>query len=207
MLVTIRLDYGAGHRSQASSRSTIFMPLPKLKLTKADLPPSPFPLPRSLFLFTCTSLLGSFLLFIISMLDLGYLSMWVNPCASLITIIYHVGVILIARRKRVPDAPSYFSTAIFSAYLLVFVWFIAFVLTLGVLVSSHGNTFKVGGLGQGPANVHTQRAQIFLTLYEMLVMGGMAVTGHAIVRKEGPNPEEWRNLESGDAAAGVSVEP
>jgi hypothetical protein len=172
------------------------MTLPKL--TKVDLPPSSFPLPRSLFLFTCASLLGSCLLFIISMLDLGYLSMWVNPCASIITVIYHIGVILIARRKRVPNAPSYFSTAIFSAYLMALVWFIGFILTLVVLVSGPGNAFKVVGLGQGAANVYTERAQIFLTLYELLVVGGMAVTGHAIVRKEGPDPEAWRNLETGE---------
>jgi len=129
---------------------------------------------------------------------LGYLSMWLNPCASLITMIYHVGVILIARRRRVPDAPSYFSTAIFSAYLLVLIWLIAFILTVVVLASGHVNGFKVEGLQQGAASVHTQRAQIFLTLYEMSVVGGMAVTGHAIVRKEGPDPEGWRNLESGE---------
>jgi hypothetical protein len=132
------------------------------------------------------------------MLDLGYLSMWLNPCASIFTIIYHVGVILIARRRRVPNAPSYFSTVILSAYLLFLVWFIAFILTIVVLATSYGKTFMVEGLRQGPATVHTERAQIFLTLYEMIVVGGMAVRGHAIVRREGPDPEQWRNLESGE---------
>lgn len=131
------------------------------------------------------------------MLDLGYLSMWFNPCASIITIIYHIAVILIARRKVVPNSPSYFSTAIFSAYIMVIMWFIAFILTVVVLATS-GNVFQMEVLRDGPANVHTQRVQIFLTLYEMLVVGGIAVTGHVIVWKEGPDPEGWRNLESGE---------
>ena len=147
------------------------MVVPKLIVTNADALPLSFSLPRSIFLFTCASLLGSCVLLIISMLDLGYLSMWVNPCASIITIIYHICVILISRRKRVPNAPSYFSTAIFSAYLLVIVWITAFILTTVVLVSSHGNAFRALGLQQGPASVYTHRAQIALTLYELLVVG------------------------------------
>jgi hypothetical protein len=174
------------------------------KTTKLDSLPSPFPLPRSLFFLTCASLLGSCALLIVSMLDLGYLSMWLNPCASVITVGYHVGVILIARRRRNPNAPSYFSTVIFSAYLLFLVWFIAFILTIVVLASSYGKAFMVEASRQGFATMHTQRAQIFLTLYEMLVVGGMALRGHAIVRREGPDPDQWRNLESGEVC-GLSV--
>ena len=96
-----------------------------------------------------------------------------------------------------PNSPSYFSTAIFSAYIMVIMWFIAFILTVVVLATS-GNVFQMEVLRDGPANVHTQRVQIFLTLYEMLVVGGIAVTGHVIVWKEGPDPEGWRNLESGE---------
>lgn len=79
---------------------------------------------------------------------------------------------------------------------MVIMWFIAFILTVVVLGS--GNAFQMEALRQGPASVHTQRVQVFLTLYETLVVGAMAVTGHAIVRKEGPDPEGWRNLESGE---------
>ena len=131
------------------------------------------------------------------MLDLGYLSMWFNPCASIITIIYHMGVLLIACRPRVPNAPSYFSTAIFSAYLLVVAWFIAFILTIVVLASHHVGSYQVADLRGLPANMHTQRLQVVLTFYEMVVLGGMALRGHAIVRKEGPDPGSWRNLENG----------
>jgi len=128
------------------------------------------------------------------MLDFGYLSMRLNPCISAYTLIYHIGVILIGFRKRTPHAPSYFSTAIFSGYLLTVVWFVAFILTIVVLASGHTPYYQVVWLrSQGlPVTVHTQRAQVFLTLYETAVVGGMALKGHSIVHKEGPDPHDWR---------------
>jgi len=184
------------------------MPLPKFDLTtrKVDLPSSPFPLPRSLFLITCASSLGACLILIVSMFDLGYLSMWFNPCASIVTLIYHAGVLLIARRPRVPDAPSYFSTAIFSAYLLVFAWLVAFILTTTVLASGHVGSYRVADLRGLPANVHSQRLQVFLTLYEMVAVAGMALKGHAIVLKEGSDPPGWR-YSGGDSETNVSTGP
>lgn len=200
-LSTTRVDvrFGAGHREQ--SELSTYMPLPKFELpvalSKVTLPPSPLPLPRSLFLFTCASLFGAWLLLIISILDLGYLSMWLNPPASVFTILYHIGVLLVSRRKRAADAPSYFSTTIFSAYLMSIVWLVAFILTIVVLASNR--YYSVEDLQhQGlPVTVHSQRVQVVLTLYEMLVVGGMAVKGHSIVEREGPDPFEWRNLENG----------
>ena len=76
---------------------------------------------------------------------------------------------------------------------MVIMWFVAFILTIVVLASS-AEIFQTEGLRGGPANVHTQRVQVFLTLYEMLVIGGIAVKGHVMVWKEGPDPEGWRNL-------------
>jgi hypothetical protein len=182
--------------------------LPELKFpdpVARRLPPSPLPLPRSLFLFTCASLFGSCLLLIISMLDLGYLSMWLNPCASIFTIIYHVGMLLISRRQRSETAPSYFSTTIFTGYLLTLVWFVAFILTVVVIASGHVEHYKVEWLRQHglPATVHSQRFQILLTLYQMFVVGGMAVKGHTIVEREGPDPYEWRNLEHNKVCSSV----
>lgn len=131
------------------------------------------------------------------MLDLGYLSMWLNPCASIFTIIYHIGMVLISRRKRNEEAPSYFSTTIFTGYLLALVWLVAFLLTVIVVASGRVEYFNVEWLRQQglPVTVHSQRLQIFLTLYQMFVVGGMAVKGHTIVRREGPDPSGWRNLE------------
>ncbi|KAF5387627.1 hypothetical protein D9615_000578 [Tricholomella constricta] len=177
-----------------------------MKLPRAELPaflkvqffpPSPLPIPRSIVLFTCASMPGACALLIVSMLDLGYLSMRLNPCISVYTLLYHIGVILIGRRKRTPEAPSYFSTAIFSGYLLTVVWLVALILTIVVLASGHMPYHQVAWLRQQglPVTVHSQRVQVFLTLYETLMVGGMTLKGHSIVHNEGPDPHDWRYAE------------
>jgi len=160
------------------------------------------PLPRSWFFFTCASLLGATALLIISMLDLGYLSMHLNPCVSLYTLLYHVGVILIARQRLNPDAPSYFSTAIFTGYLMAIVWMVAFVLTIVKLASSRnerGEYPEIAFLRQNglPVHVWTQRVQVVLTLYELVMVGGMAARGHGMVKVHGPDPPDWRYEDGG----------
>ncbi|KAF9464347.1 hypothetical protein BDZ94DRAFT_1256242 [Collybia nuda] len=204
---------GAGHRQQfkGAQRQRMPLKLPALELFNAVvqcLPSSPLPLPRSLFLFTCASLFGSCLLLIISMLDMGYLSMWLNPCASVFTIIYHIGTLLISRRKRTETAPSYFSTTIFTGYLLALIWLVAFILTTVVVALGHKEHYNVEGLRQEglPATVHSQRLQIFLTAYQMFMIGGMAVKGHSIVEREGPDPSEWRNVKPIEVEEGGSAE-
>ncbi|RDB19956.1 hypothetical protein Hypma_012739 [Hypsizygus marmoreus] len=175
------------------------MPAFKLKLPDAfsKAPKQPLALPRSLLILICLSLLGSCLTLVISMLDLGYLSMWLAPCVAIYTLIFHIGTILIARRPRVPDAPSYFSTAIFCGYLLALIWLVAFILTLLVLMSSQVAYHQVSYLQQHglPCTVHTQRIQVFLTVYEVVMVGGFAVKGHSIVESEGPDPHNWRYAE------------
>jgi len=176
-----------------------------MKLPRAELPaflaalfpPSPLPIPRSIILFTCASMPGACVLLIVSMLDLGYLSMRLNPCVSIYTLLYHIGVLLIGRRKRTPDSPSYFSTAIFSGYLLAVVWLVALILTIVVLASGHMPYYQVVWLRQQglPVTVHSQRVQVFLTMYEMVMVGGMALKGHSIVYYEGPDPHDWRYAE------------
>ena len=136
------------------------------------------------------------------MLDLGYLSMRLNPCVSLYTILYHIGVILIARQRLHPDAPSYFSTAIFTGYLLAIVWTVASVLTIVKLASSsngRGEYPEIAFLRQHglPVNVGTQRVQLVLVLYELFMVGGMAASGHAMVKKHGPDPPDWRYEDDG----------
>jgi len=176
------------------------MKLPRAELPaflKALFPPSPLPIPRSIVLFTCASILGACLLLIISMLDFGYLSMRLNPCVSVYTLVYHIGVILIGRRKRTPDKPSYFSTTVFSGYLLAIVWLVALILTIVVLALGHMPHmpyYQVAWLRQQglPVTVHSQRVQVFLTIYQTLVVGGMALKGHSIVHNEGPDPHDWR---------------
>ncbi|GLB34006.1 hypothetical protein LshimejAT787_0108900 [Lyophyllum shimeji] len=176
------------------------MKLPRAELPAflaAQFPPSPLPIPRSMILFTCASMPGACVLLIVSMLDLGYLSMRLNPCVSIYTLLYHIGVILISRRKRTPAAPSYFSTAVFSGYLLALVWLVALILTILVLASGHMPYYQVAWLRQQglPVTVHSQRVQVFLVLYETAMVGGMAFKGHSIVHNEGPDPHDWRYAE------------
>ena len=128
--------------------------------------------------------------------------MHLNPCVSLYTILYHIGVILIARRRLNPDAPSYFSTAIFTGYLLAILWIVASVLTILKLASSgneRGEYPEIAFLRQHglPVNVWTQRVQVVLALYELAMVGGMAVSGHAMVKRHGPDPPDWRYEDGG----------
>ncbi|KAJ6598846.1 hypothetical protein DFH09DRAFT_16681 [Mycena vulgaris] len=149
------------------------------------------PLPKSIFILTCISIIASVILLVISMLDLGLLSLWINPCASLFTAVYNISILVLARRKRRIDAPSYFSTCIICAYILAVMWLVAFATTM-VLVWK-GNyrpevLYRQHGL---PVTVHTQRLQCFLAGVELFVLGGIAVKGHLIARKEG-DPKSWR---------------
>jgi len=150
-------------------------------------------MPRSWIFLTCASLLGTTTLLVISLLDLGYLSLWANPCIAIYTYVYHAGVIFIAFRKRHATTPSYFSTVIICGYILALLWLGALVATIVVLATADNAgaiaSLRAHGL---PVNVNTQRVQVFLTLYEIVVVGGMAAKGHAIVRIYGPDPPDWR---------------
>ncbi|KAG5342292.1 hypothetical protein C0989_003421 [Termitomyces sp. Mn162] len=124
--------------------------------------------------------------------------MRLNPCVSVCTLLYHLGFVLVGLRRRTPDGPSYFSTAVFSAYLLTVVWLVAFILTIAVLaLHGHSPYYQVAWLRQQGlhVNVHTQRVQVFLTLYETIMMGALGLKGHAIVHHEGPDPHDWRYAE------------
>ncbi|KAJ7490364.1 hypothetical protein B0H11DRAFT_2010235 [Mycena galericulata] len=154
------------------------------------------PLSRYLFILTCISLLASFTLLVVSLLDLGVLSLWVNPCASLFTVIYNVSMLVLAQRKRRIDAPSYFLTCIICAYFLALLWLAAFSVTTMVLVSWKGYYQpEILHQQQGlPVTVQTQRLQCFLAGFELLVMGGISVKGHLILRREG-DPKSWRPMD------------
>ncbi|KAJ7682579.1 hypothetical protein DFH06DRAFT_1290001 [Mycena polygramma] len=157
---------------------------------------STLPLPTSIFILTCTSLLSSFTLLVVSLLDLGVLSLWINPCAALFTVIYNISILVLAYRKRRIDAPSYFSTIIVCGYFLAVLWIAAFSVTTMVLVSWKGD-YRPEDLHQRlglPVSVHTQRLQCALAALESILLGGIAVNGHLIVKHDGPNPESWRRI-------------
>ncbi|KAJ7498709.1 hypothetical protein FB451DRAFT_7293 [Mycena latifolia] len=156
------------------------------------------PLPKSIFILTCASSVASSILLVVSMLDLGLLSLWINPCASLFTLVYNISTLILAHRKRRIDTPSYFSTCIVCAYILAVLWLVAFSVTTMVLVSWKGN-YKPEVLHQQqglPVTVHTQRLQCFLAGVELFTLGGIAVKGHLIAR-EG-DPKSWRPMYEDD---------
>lgn len=164
-----------------------------LKATRSSLP-----LPRPLFFLTCASTIASFLLLVFSMLDLGVLSLWVNPPTALITMAYHASVLLVARRKRTEEEPSYFFTIIVLAYLLAVMWLIAFIFTVMIIASWKGNYRPESLHEQGlPVTIHTQQLQCFLTAFEFVAVGGIGLKGYLIARKEGV-PEGWRPVFDSD---------
>lgn len=149
------------------------------------------PLPRSLFYLTCVSILNAFLLLLISCLDLGYFSYWMNPPLSLITIIYHCVVLLVARRKRKPEDPSYFSTAIMCAYILAIFWLAALIATIVSLAVSKANYAEILSHNRLPVSVFTQRFQCALDVFGVALVGSVGVKGNMIANEDG-DPPNWR---------------
>ena len=132
------------------------------------------------------------------MLDLGVLSLWVNPPTALITMAYHASVLLVARRKRTEEDPSYFFTIIVLAYLLAVMWLIAFIFTVMIIASWKGNYRPESLHEQGlPVTIHTQQLQCVLTAFEFVAVGGIGLKGYLIARKEGV-PEGWRPVFDSD---------
>ena len=156
-------------------------------------PRSNLPLPLPLFVLTVISLTFSWLLVILSMLDLGYLSMWMNPTMSFLTVGYHLIVLVLSRTKRTTSDPTYFSTIVVCAYLFGAVWFAAFIVTNIILMVKSDRFFNltdVKNMGL-PASVGSQRAQVVFTLFEAFTLEALAIKGHLIIRESG-DPEDWR---------------
>ena len=127
------------------------------------------------------------------MLDLGYLSMWMNPVMSLLTIIYHLAVLLLSRTKRTASDPTYFSTVVVCAYLFGVVWFVAFILTNVVIAVKNDRFFSLEDIKRMglPASVGSQRVQVIFALLEAVVLEAYAIKGHLIIREKG-DPDDWR---------------
>ncbi|KAK7470424.1 hypothetical protein VKT23_001850 [Stygiomarasmius scandens] len=150
-------------------------------------------LPRALFYLTCISMFNTFLLLLISCLDLGYFSYWLNPPLSLITLVYHCVVFLIARQKRRPEDPSYFSTAIICAYILAVGWLAAFIGTIVALATSKGKLVETLAHHGLPVSVFTQRLQCVLDFFGVVLVGAIGVKGNMIANKDG-DPMNWRRV-------------
>jgi len=141
---------------------------------------------RSFYALTNASLGLSTLVFILSMLDLGYESFWANPVISGLTCIYHAVILVLQkldrrRSKVLNDGASskghiYPASSIASlvfAYLIAGTWTISisFTATVGGLKGINP-TYENDDLLAG--NVATVRAQLALDVVEFVVMLAIA---------------------------------
>jgi len=151
------------------------------------------PLPRSLFYFSCASTVVAFVLLPICLLDLGILSLYMNPPMAIFTLLYHGFVLVVSQRPRKPNHPTYYASAILFAFLLDIAWLIAFICTMVVYASQTPGFYSIQNLSSKglPVTVGTQRLQIILSLTLVILTGGMAVKGYLIARAEG-EPDSWR---------------
>ncbi|KAF8631554.1 hypothetical protein AX15_002308 [Amanita polypyramis BW_CC] len=185
----------AGHSHLVLDTTPTTMAVAIYSVTNNPSPPPRLnlPLPLPLFILMFISFTLAWILLVLSMLDLGYLSMWMNPVMSLLTIIYHLAVLLLSRTKRTVKDPTYFSTVVVCAYLFGIVWFVAFILTNIAIVVRDDRFFSLEDIKRLglPASVGSQRAQVILTLLEAVVLEAYAIKGHLIIRERG-DPEDWR---------------
>lgn len=150
-------------------------------------PRSNLPLPLPLFVFTLISLTFSWILLVLSLLDLGYLSIWMTPIMAPLTILYHLVVLLSSRKKRTASDPTFFSTVVVCAYMFGAVWFAAFILTNVIITVKDDRWFSLEDIKKMglPASIGSQRAQVILTLFEAATLEACAIKGHLIVREGG----------------------
>ena len=100
-------------------------------------------LPKPLYALTLTTLVFSIALFVLSMLDLGTVSFWLNVAGSLIVILQNATVIHLARRSRA-SSPEFFPPAASLANIL-FLGICAFVLLAGTAMTIFTAVFAANG--------------------------------------------------------------
>ncbi|KAF8915805.1 hypothetical protein CPB85DRAFT_1432518 [Mucidula mucida] len=164
-----------------------------ISFPSAKIPDAPLPMPRSLFYLTCTSLFFTTIALIASALDYGVLSLWVTPPTCVITYIFHITVMVLSRRPRNVENPSYFSTVIVCTYIIAVLWCTAFVTTMTVLLG-YKDVFTpevLHGHYGLPTTRDTQRLQCALAAFELATIVALGVQGHLIASKEG-DPTSWR---------------
>lgn len=175
-------------RSLSGLLGSLSFPGPKLKAGIA-----PLGLPLLLFILYVSSSFTSLLLLLLSLLDLGYLSLWLIPPLSIFTLVSHAAFPFLARAPRTEAAPSYFSTLVVCAYVLAIAWFIAFVAALAV-AAMKGRwrwSLQVVEDSGGAATIGTQAAQVVLSCLEVGLLVTFAVKAHRRVIYSG-EPESWR---------------
>lgn len=150
-------------------------------------------IPRSLFYLSTSSILVSFFLLIVSLLDLGYCSLWLTPPACIFTLIYFVGVLYVSQMERTSEDPTYFPTVVFVGYLMTLIWLIAFILTIVVFAAYPHMVEALEQRGLHTVAVGLQRFQCILCITNLSLVGGFTARSHVIAMEEG-DPENWRLL-------------
>ncbi|KAJ7721158.1 hypothetical protein DFH07DRAFT_932888 [Mycena maculata] len=134
------------------------------------------PPPKSLLLLNCLSLGIAILTLIISLVDLGILSVWMNSSASVFTIIYHSTLLLMSRNG--PESGVMHSVpAIALAYMLSVAWLGAFAVM--VIIASGNDPSEINLFNsniQFPEWAkNTQQIQFILVPTEFSLLGDIAI--------------------------------
>jgi hypothetical protein len=156
----------------------------------------------ALFWLTCASLLLSFIIFLVTMLDhfnLGSFSLFFAPISSLLTIVYHSTILIIARRRaaRIAQATTVVASqrsptasvwSIGFACFLCLMWATAMTITsvaLGVF-AGYRDTNEVVGVQIGVPGLLFE----FVELVVMIVLTVMSM----YTRREDSLSTEWYHL-------------
>ncbi|KAJ3575809.1 hypothetical protein NP233_g835 [Leucocoprinus birnbaumii] len=153
----------------------------------------PLGLPLNLFIIYVTSSINSIIVLLLSLLDLGYLSIWTIPPVSFFTIVSHFAFLFLVHAPRSESAPSYFSTVIVCVYILAAAWFIASIAALVVAGLADKWKWNLDVLDDsgGAATVGSQIAQVLFSWVEIGLLVAFGFIGHRQVIDEG-EPESWR---------------
>jgi hypothetical protein len=150
-------------------------------------------MPRSLFYLSTSSIVISFILLIVSLLDLGYFSLWLTPPVSLVTLMYFAGVLILSRMERTEEDPTYFSTVVLVGYFITLIWLVAFILTIIVFAAYPHIVEALHQQGLHTVTVGLQRFECILCITNLGLVGGFTARSHIIAMVDG-EPENWRIL-------------
>lgn len=150
-------------------------------------------IPRSLFYLSTSSIVISLILLIVSLLDLGYFSLWMTPPVSLVTLMYFAGVLILSRMERTEEDPTYFSTVVLIGYLMTLLWLIAFILTIVVFAAYPHIVEALRQQGLHTVTAGLQRFECILCITNLGLVGGFTARSHTIAMVDG-QPENWRIL-------------
>lgn len=137
-----------------------------------------FEVDQPLLIFSSISAGVSFTIFILSMLDLGYMSLFINPIVTGLTIVFHIIYFITARRQRdrpktmIGIPPHYSIAYVTYGCCLVVVWLGAAILTLyqSVVLGPHSQVVPiVSGYVKGNLGVVVAQAVLSVVNFVLVV--------------------------------------